>query len=437
MLIKRIRYAILLPVLFLLCGCTEQKEELPAEETIVPAEKEASGETEYHLEKMVLFSRHNLRSPISSGDAGIDAMSIYDWHEWTSMPGELSLKGEQLEEKMGEYFREWMESEGMDLSGDRMRFYANSMQRTIRTSECFLKGFMPEADIPVETHAEYGTMDPVFMPSLQYCSASYDNAIQAAYEEMKQNDQRYLRLQEDYDLLADVTGYEQTQGYAEGWLAPLDALDTQLVLYPDNPPGIEGSLVRACRLSDALLLQYYEEPDLQKAGFGRVLSEEEWRRIAEIRELYNDTQYSLELISASVAHPLLEVLEQEMTDDQRVFALICGHDANLTSVLSAFGVTDYALPHTPECHTPIGGMFAMELWKDEEGQRYVRTEMIYQNAAQIRDISPLSMEYPPERYRLSFEGLNKNEDGMYLYEEWMERMHQAVNCPEYDGADCA
>lgn len=433
-----IRNCLLLMMLSVIMGgCAEPAEETETAVTAPPDAAEVMQKQAYTLEKIVILSRHNLRSPVSSGDAGIDAMSIYPWFPWTSAPGELSEKGERLETEMGEYFREWMKEEGLKADRDNVRIYANSMQRTIRTAECFLDGFMPETEIPVEIHGEYGAMDPVFMPSLRYYRSSFDSAVQTAFEEMKAQDKRYRRLQEDYDLLADVTGYEQTQGYMEGWLQGLDASDTKLMLYPDTPPGIEGSLMPACRLADGLLLQYYEEPDDRKAGFGRVLSEEEWRRIAEIRELYNDTQYSLELISASVAHPLLEVLEQEMTDDQRVFALICGHDANLTSVLSAFGVTDYVLPHTPECHTPIGGMFAMELWKDEEGQRYVRTEMIYQNAAQIRDISPLSMEYPPERYRLSFEGLNKNEDGMYLYEEWMERMHQAVNCPEHDGTDCA
>ena len=423
-----IRNCLLLMMLSVIMGgCAGPAEETETAVTAPPDAAEVMQKQAYTLEKIVILSRHNLRSPVSSGDAGIDAMSIYPWFPWTSAPGELSAKGELLEKEMGEYFREWMKQEGLNPDRDNVRIYANSMQRTIRTAECFLDGFMPEADNETEIRGEYGTMDPVFMPSVRYYSPSYDSAVQTAFEEMKAQDKRYRRLQEDYDLLADVTGYEQTQGYMEGWLRPLDASDTQLVLYPDNPPGIEGSLVPACRLADGLLLQYYEEPDLQKAGFGRTLSEEEWKRITEIKELYNDTQYSMELIASSVSHPLLEELYGEMMNEDHDFSMICGHDSNLTSILSALGVSDYELPHTPEIHTPIGGKFLVEVWKDEDGNRFVLPVIVYQNAEQIRSVSDLSSENPPEIYELSFEGMQKNEDGMYPYDAWMERMEAAVN----------
>ena len=44
----------------------------------------------------------------------------------------------------------------------------------------------------------------------------------------------------------------------------------------EKEPDITGAIKPAQQVADALLLQYYEEPDVVKAAFGHDLSDEDW-----------------------------------------------------------------------------------------------------------------------------------------------------------------
>ena len=73
----------------------------------------SEGEARYRLSKVLILSRHNLRSPTTSGSRIVNSLTPYSWFHWTAGPGELSMKGAQLETIMGQYFRQWLESEGL------------------------------------------------------------------------------------------------------------------------------------------------------------------------------------------------------------------------------------------------------------------------------------------------------------------------------------
>ena len=48
-----------------------------------------------------------------------------------------------------------------------------------------------------------------------------------------------------------------------------------------------GSIRTATQISDAMILQYYEETENKKAGFGKTLSTKQWEDICEIKDLEN------------------------------------------------------------------------------------------------------------------------------------------------------
>ncbi len=84
-------------------------------------------------------------------------------------PSELSLRGGALETMMGQYFRKWLVSKGLMQENEippegTMRFYANSLQRTIATAQYFSAGMLPVANIRIEHHCQLGKMDSVFAP---------------------------------------------------------------------------------------------------------------------------------------------------------------------------------------------------------------------------------------------------------------------------------
>ena len=128
-------------VSILLSGCTSTKK---AEVSSAPK----SFSNEYTLDKVVVLSRHNIRSPLSDGSSTLAKVTPHQWFNWTSRASELSLRGGVLETIMGQYFRKWLESETLIPENyipedGEVRFYSNSMQRTIATAQYFSSGMLP------------------------------------------------------------------------------------------------------------------------------------------------------------------------------------------------------------------------------------------------------------------------------------------------------
>ena len=92
-------------------------------------------ESPYTLRQVVVLSRHNIRSPMSGEGSLLGSATPHEWFKWTSATSQLSLKGGILETTMGQYFRKWLENEGLipenyQPENGEVRFYANAKQRT-------------------------------------------------------------------------------------------------------------------------------------------------------------------------------------------------------------------------------------------------------------------------------------------------------------------
>lgn len=67
----------------------------------------------YELEQMLVFSRHHIRSPLSTGDSLLGRMTNHEWNDWSAASSELTLRGGELETLMGQYFRKYLVSMGL------------------------------------------------------------------------------------------------------------------------------------------------------------------------------------------------------------------------------------------------------------------------------------------------------------------------------------
>lgn len=387
-----------------------------AEETDVPQG--------YVLEEVVVLSRHNIRAPLSTTGSALDAATPHTWTEWSSNASELSLRGGMLETSMGQYFRKWLEEEELipenyRPQGEEVRFYANAKQRTIATAQYFSSGFLPVANVEIETNQEYDRMDPVFEPALTFLNDAY------AEECRKQMAEKETDLTGEYALLSRVTDLKDSLGYKNGSVTDFETGDSEYLLEIGKEPGVSGSLKTATTLSDALVLQYYETADAKEAAFGHDLSFEDWKSIAEIKDIYCQVLFGTPLLSAHVAHPLLKVIDAELERTDRKFCFLCGHDSNLTSVLAALETEEYELDGAIEADTPIGSKAVFEKWKDPAGKEYIRVRMIYESADQLRAVPLLDLRNPPEIRTLSFHGLN-GENGLYPLKEFDDRLNQCI-----------
>ena len=115
-----------------------------------------------------------------------------------------------------------------------------------------------------------------------------------------------------------------------------------------------------------------------------------------------------------------------MDAEGRVFSFLCGHDSNIASVTAALGVEDYRVPNAIESKTPIGSKLLFERWSDGSGQQYGRLRLVYNSVDQLRNLSLLSAANPPMSFDLSLEGLAKNEDGLYAYDDLRARVQESI-----------
>ena len=67
----------------------------------------------YTLEQVVVLSRHNLRAPLSSNGSVPQDLTNHEWIKWTANSSELTMKGGIQETNMGQYFRKWLDKEGL------------------------------------------------------------------------------------------------------------------------------------------------------------------------------------------------------------------------------------------------------------------------------------------------------------------------------------
>ena len=383
----------------------------------------------YTLEQVVVLSRHNIRSPLSGKGSVLDEITPHDWFTWSSKPGELSMRGGVLETELGQYFRKWLEAEGLIPEnyrpvGDEVRFYANSIQRTIATAQYFSSGFLPVANVLIEHHMEYGTMDPVFNPVLNFYSDTYRDYAEAQMRSMftdKIND-----LSDNYALLADVLDMADSNGVKNGSITPFRTDGMEIILKEGAIPGSKSSLETANSVADALVLQYYEEPDEVKAAFGHKLTFEDWKKISAIKELNGEFLLTTPLVSVNVAHPLLQEIRNEMVKDGRLFTFLCGHDSNVGSILAALEVEEFELPNALETKTPIGCKIVFAKWNNSEGKDYWGVDLVYLTPEQLRGMPLLGQGNSPMIFPISFEGLEQNEAGLYNEADLLERFDQAI-----------
>ncbi|MDD5862137.1 MAG: histidine-type phosphatase [Prevotella sp.] len=404
--------------------------------SVLMAQLERSKEfkDKYQLKEVVILSRHNIRSPLSTNGSELSKLTPHQWTQWSSAPSELTSRGGVLETIMGQFFRKWVVDEGLfkenaTPSVDDVNFYANSMQRTIATAQYFSSGFMPLANIRVAHRYNASTMDPVFCPRLTKVSEAFRK--EALKEIAAMGGKKGIvgineGLKDSYETTARVLDLKDSPACKNGTTCAFDDYNTQFIFKLNDEPKMKGSLKQANSASDAFILQYYEEPDAQKAAFGHDITLQDWEKIARIKDVYGDVLFTAPIVAVNVAHPLLMYMSDELNAKNRKFTFLCGHDSNIASVDAALGVEDYSLPHSIEKKTPIGSKVVFEKWADKDGKEYIAINLVYQSTDQLRHLALLDLQNPPMIYPLKLKGLTANADGLYSFEDVNGRFTEAI-----------
>lgn len=393
---------------------------------------------QYKLKEVVILSRHNIRSSLSVNGSMLQKMTPHQWIKWSAAPSELTLRGGALETIIGQFFRKWTVDEGLFTENavptvDEVNFYANSMQRTIATAQYFSSGFMPVANLHINHRFTPSKMDPVFFPALTKSSEAFK--AQALKEIAAMGGKKGIvgineGLKDSYQLIERVLDLKNSPACKSGEVCAFNDYNTQLKLEKGDEPNMKGSLKFANSASDALILQYYEDTDPVQAAFGQKLSNDEWEKIAKVKDVYGDVLFTAPIVAVNVAHPLLVYMKDELNAKNRKFTFLCGHDSNIASVNAALEVEEYSLPQSIEKKTPIGSKLVFEKWVDKAGKEFVAVNIVYQTTEQLRNVTLLNLENRPVVFSLKLKGLKANPDGLYSIESVNDRFDKAIRAYE-------
>ena len=391
-------------------------------------ERRKGFEDRYELEKMVVLSRHNIRTPLVSKNSVLSRVTdpSYQWFPWQDPASHLTAKGRRLEGKMGAFFREWLSGKGFIshyyADPSSFRFYANAKQRCQLTARTFADAVLPGAGPTVEMKVEYDTMDPVFHPQITKLPAGFEEKARSEIAARMGDPDQGISAQ--YAVIENVIGICNAPAYPD--TASFSQFPSSVGFKVNAEPFMTGGLRMACTVSDALVLQYYEEPDAVKAAFGHTLSDRDWADISMVKEWYGDVLFTAPSVAVNVAHPLLQTMLSELQDDDRVFSFLCGHDSNIGSVLAALEAEPYDLPGSIEKRTPIGSKVVIEKFRAKNGAGFADIWLVYASTGQLRDESDLTFEQPPVAVRLKLKGLSENKDHLYRLDELEQRFAKAI-----------
>lgn len=411
----------------------------------------------FKLEQLTIVSRHNVRAPLQKN---IDSArrNVKDSTMLLNFPAlgsNLTARGSALEMLMGTYFREMLREQGFlkdtihtrnvgkkeisikdiipDTSG--IYFAASPRQRTLASARAFTAGLIPTVDVTIH-HEELGASDPLFLPYLVDSSSflrisrkdfKTDAFIKKAEAEKKCMISKYrTRLEAAFRVLERAVAYAQSPNGQRRKLDRFscDSIKVDFRFYDDSckikEPKDNGDLTAANQLSDALILQYYELPNPGSTGI-YTESDEDWRTIASIKDMYSKILFAEPIVAVNVSHGLLSQIWYHMKDLEDKLSFFCTHDTSITALLEALQAEEYDLPGstTIEGLTPVGCKLLFEKY-DCQGKKYGRIRMLYQSTEQIRHITVLDYKggVHPASFDVRFKGLTPTKDDVYY--DWSD-----------------
>ncbi len=412
------------------------------EEFAEPVNAPAGKEAKYDLEQVVILSRHNLRAPLSSNGSVPNELTPHAWINWSANSSELTMKGGVEETSMGQYFSKWLDREGLipmnsiPAEGE-VRFSSRTKQRCRATARYFAAGLFPLADIKVEYPKEEKGADDFMAPVLHFSDDRYAadaTAEVAAVGGEKGFDGIAEQARDTIRLIMDTVDMTESEAYKSGKYGDLlkDGFG-YVVGETGTEPDFTGAIKAAYQVADALLLQYYEEPDAVRAAFGHELTEEDWAKLGRFMTYCLELKHGAPMVSVNITHPLIQELEKEFKNEKRKLTFFCAHDCTVLGTLSALGAKLDALPGSIETKAPIGVKLVFERRRDEKGQVWYKASMVYRSTEQIRSGEMLTEDNPPMKYDLSFEGVETNEDGLISEADFfalLERTNTAYDIME-------
>lgn len=377
--------------------------------------------SELILEKVLLLSRHNVRTPLSKS---LPQTSPRQWPSWREKSGYLTSKGRLLEGYMGEFFSEWLQQKGLIQnqcpSDDTLYVYANTAQRTVASAEAFVTKGYSDCNITVH-HSDRA--DPIFSPFIHNSTFKFR---QEALNQMKDY-LNSLHLNTSYTTIENILDYKNSPLCKQEGLCDMLTDENRPMVITGKKPFISGPLKLSKSVVDSFIMEYYEGFPSNEVAWGQIKSEDEWSTILNLSRAYLNAIFTIKLISLDLSKPLLGYLSSFLLNDNSPkVVLLMGHDANIYTVLSAMNFKPHVLHGQYEA-VPAGGKIVFQKWFNMlNGSYHMKIEYVYQTADKMRNGVKLSLDEPPEFTTLELKACIVDKDGYCPWNEFKTLLEELI-----------
>ncbi|MDO4178978.1 MAG: histidine-type phosphatase [Phascolarctobacterium sp.] len=387
----------------------------------------------YALDKIFIFSRHNVRTRIGNADKVIAEYTARKWEAYPEISGHLTPHGSAAETLMGAYYRQYLEDEGFipkdwHPDEDEIRFYANSYQRTIATARSFACGLTPVTDVKIEYYFDIDKKDPVFHPSTEIKDEEQFKKAAAWYDEMEEGHGQkafFTKVGKNLRSLEKIVAFKNSPFARDHKRKTID--EGQFAIIP-NKGKIAGNKesFNSFLIADAFIVRYYHTADDKKATWNTANSQVLMLGAGKYLTSCTDILLDNPAYSKNFIRNLVPEITKELKNDAHKFSFFCGHDTNVGALTSVLNVVPFELPATITPHTPIGGKLVVEKRKGIDNKYYASLNMVYASDKELRNLETLSLKNPPMKYPLVIKNLKSNDDGLYDWDEFVAHFENSV-----------
>ena len=387
--------------------------------------KELHGGDDSTLEKVVVLSRHGVRSPLQTADK-LAAYSRLPWPKWDVAPGLLTTHGRALMASLGSFYAKYYEPQGLfeGKNCERARdtyVWSDTDERDVSTAQGFLSGLFPGCEVPIHRLEGEDAVDPVVHPLKAHLG--HPDRARAAAEVLgrvggdgENVKIAYMPAFLTLDRILGGCGELKCKGEAPGRqvlfgmsaaIEPADD-DDHLIRESKGPLGVGSTL------SEIMLLEYAEGKPMNEVGFGRM-SRADLTQILGIHSAYFDlaqqTDYPARLGASNLMEHILATLAPASAAAAngaapRVaktggfgppasrFVFLATHDTNVANV-AGFLRAHWMMEGDQADPSPPGGGLVFELRRDRrDGSQWVRVRFISETLDQMHDNTVLTLQHP-------------------------------------------
>ena len=389
---------------------------------------EKSSQGEEALVKLVIVSRHGVRTPIPPSSQ-LAHWAAAPWPDWKQPPGALTPRGAELARIMGAYYRRYA-SEGQATTAagcPPVYVYADLTERTEATAKALIEGFAPNCGYTYRTRTD-GKVDPLFHPlEAGVCRLDPMVAQTRLLERSGGDLNRITRdLKAPFDALQSMLqccSPSLCSALGRGDKCTLGDLPTVMSPLADGSGlAVMGSLAIASTTAEILLLEYADNLPMGEVAWGRATLpqlRETWRLHTEYFDLTQRTPYLARRMGSALMFKVAAAVTSARSlgfgvvdpavRDAKLVAYV-GHDTNIWNLAGMLDVSWLQTGYQRN-QTPPAGALVFEVRELPDKKQKVYTSYVSQSPEQMRNATPLTGDVLPQRTALRLPGCSSTQPG--------------------------